>query len=271
MARGDPTTPEPVRAVATLHRDAVAAVDKITDFATGDIATADNGSGTGSLLANTTYYITVIPGNRWGPCKVAGTINTKATAASGLNTHSIRVTFAAATGAEWYDMFLSTDAAPKLVARVTEAQRAAGDFEITAMSTVAAGGGNPAGSIDVNVAGTGIQTSNAIFAQNNAYRPTAVTAIDCTGYSQALILVKLALTDYSVAPALRVLPFARNELSTNDWHAASIGTVPLLGALGQPQEAEFVLDVRAAPNLVIMIDTITGLGAAASIWVALYR
>lgn len=256
------------------YRQGITAVDKITDFANTDITTADNGSATGSLNANTTYDMTVIPGNKWGPCKVASTINTQATSASGVNTHSIRLTFGAATGAEWYDIFLSDAAAPLWVARVTEAQRAAGDYEVTAVGTVASGGGNPAGSIDVNVVGTGIATSNAVFAQNNAYRPERVPLLNCRGYSTAIVTVLLTLTDLRSAPTLRIMPFSKNPRSENGtdvWHALSIGTVSLLGALGQPLSAEFRLDVASDSQISLLVDTISGQGAAVDLWVDMTR
>ena len=260
-----------IRAAGVLHRDAITAIDKITPFVTGNITTADNGAGTGSLTASLTYDIAVVPGNRWGPTSIQATINTQATAAYGGNTGSIRLTFGAATGADWYDIFLSDAAAPLWVARVTEAQRAAGDFEVTAVGTVASGGGNPAGTVDVNVAGTGIATSNAVFVQNNAYTPATPTAISCADYAKAMLKIKLALTDLRSAPTLRLVPFFRNELSTGEWHQGSIVTVALLGALGQSLEQEFELDVRDTDNLVILVDTISGNGAACSICIELAR
>lgn len=257
------------RGTGALHRDAITATDKIADFVDASVTLADNGAGTGSLAASTTFYATAIPGNRWGPCKVNTTIDSLASAAYGGATGSYRMTIAQATGAEWYDIFLSTDAAPKWVGRITEAQRAAGDFEITAVGTVAAGGGNPAGTVDVNLVGTGIQTSNAVFAQNNAYRPATVTAIDCTGKLKAIVHVKLALTDLRSAPTLSLVPFFRNASSTSEWHQGARTVVQVLGGLGQALEQIFEIDVQAASALVILIGEITGQGAAASVWVEL--
>ena len=260
-------SPTPVRAAGVLHRDAITAVDKITDFANTDITFSDVGATRGSLSGSLAYYASVIPVNRWGPCKVASTINSLTTGSGATNDRQVRLAFGAATGADAYDVFLSVDAAPKWVARATEAQRAAGNYEVTAVGTVASVGGNPAGSLNVNLVGTGIQTSNAVFAQNNAYRPTVPTAIACTDYDKALLKVKLALTDLRSAPTLRLVPFFRNEQSTDDWHQGSIVTPSVLGALGQSLEQEFELDVRDADNLAVLVDTISGQGAAASVWV----
>ena len=260
---------ETSRATAVLHRNAVTAVDKVADLANTDLATADNGSATGSLNASTTYYVTAIPGNKYGTCTKAATINSQATSASGSNTHSIRLTIPQKAGAEHYGIFLSTDTAPKWVARVTEAQRAAGDFEVTAVGTVAAGGGNPAGTVDINVAGTGIQTSHAIFAQSNAFTPATPTAIDCTGKTKAYVLVKVALTDHRSAPSLNIIPFFKNSLSTTDWHQGTLQPVLLEASIGQSLQQAFVLDVDSSTGLVILISNIAGQGAACSVWVEL--
>jgi len=256
------------RGAPVLHRNGITAIDKVVPFVTGDLTSADNGAGTGSLLASTTYDFTVIPANSLGPCSVAATINTQATGASGLNTHSVRLTIPQKTGAEKYIIFFSDAAAPLWVAEVTEAQRAAGDFEVTAVGTVAAGGGNPAGTIDVNVAGTGIATSNAIIVPNNAYLPATPPAYDCTGFESVRVLVSLALTDLRTAPSLSLVPFIRNELTTTHWHQLAPLTLALLGAVGQSLKQEFILDTHDATNLVILVGTIAGQGAAASVWLS---
>ena len=255
-----------------LHRNAIAVVDKITDFIAASLTLADNGAGTGSLNQNTTYYVAAIPGNRWGPTKIF-TPDSIGTAAYGANDGSLRLTIAQGVGpnasvAEWYDLFLSTDAAPKWVARVTEAQRAAGDFEVTAVGTVAAGGGNPPGTIDVNVAGTGQQTSAANFAQSNAYVPNVaagITSINCANFSKAYIYASLVVTDLRSAPSLSIVPFFYNTIGT-EWHQGNLEVVNVLQALGQSLKQTFVLDVNGEDGLRILVDTIAGQAAAASIW-----
>jgi len=259
------------RNAGVLHRNAITAADKLLDFANTDITTADNGAGTGSLNASTTYYATVIPGNRWGCCKVAGTINSQALAAYGANTGSIRLTFGQCAGADYYDLFLSTDAAPKWVARVTEAQRAAGDYEVTAVGTVAAGGGNPAGSVDVNVAGTGIQTSSSVFAQNNAWTPGAagITAIDCSGRETAHVLVKITVTDLRSVPGCSVVPFFANQVSAADWMQGLWTAIAPLVTKGASLEQAFTLSVKGATGLKILCGDFAGQGTAVSVWVEL--
>lgn len=257
------------RDTGVLHRSAVTAADKIADFVDASVTIADQATG-GSLAFNTAHYVTAIPGNRWGNCKVNANIDTLTTANDAANTHSIRATIAQATGADYYDIFLSIDAAPKWVGRITEAQRAAGDYEITAVGTVAAGGGNPAGTVDINVVGTGIQTTNSIFAQNNAYRPdnTGITAVDCTGAKNAHIMVKSALTDLRSAPTLTLMIFTRNKTSTTDWHQGILQTITLLSAAGKSLEQEIALElVEGAEALKVLVDSIAGQGHAVSIWV----
>ncbi len=262
-------TPNGRRDAGVLHRDGITAVDKIPDPTADTLTMTDNGAGTGSLVASTTFYGTVIAGNRWGCTKVSPTIESLVSGAYGGATGSYRFAWAQITGADYYDLFLSADAAPKWVARVTEEQRAAGDYEVTGVGTVAAGGGNPAGTIDVNLVGTGLQTSNAVFAQNNAYRPDQVTPINCAGRSIARVKAKLAVTDLRSAPALAIAPFFGNQLSATDFHAGQVETMLLLMGSGYSLCQEFEINVHGETAFCLLIDSISGQGAAASIWVEL--
>ncbi len=257
------------RAATVAHRAAITANDKIADFVDASVTIADNGVGTGSLAASTAYYVTAIPGNKYGNCKVNTNIDTLTTAAYGDATGSIRATIAQATGAEYYDIFLSTDAAPKWVGRITEAQRAAGDYEITAVGTVAAGGGNPAGTVDINVAGTGIQTSNAVFAQNNAWRPDTVTGIDCSNRVKAYVFVDVTLTDLRSAPSLNVVPFFKRGNGAY-WHQGQLQPVLLVGGSGQALYQVFEVDVDAFDEMVVLISTLAGQGASVNVSVELF-
>ena len=260
-----------VRGATTLHRNAITAVDKIAaPVAMTSGATAATG---GSLAASTTYNMVASAYNRWGVTAVPAVLG-QATGAGAPSTHVVKGTLAQVTGADGYDLFMGTPAAPLWVDRITEAERAsANGVEITAVGTHQAGAALGAGVIQFNVVGTGVASTSANFAQNNAYTPAAagITAIDCSGYEKMMVMVKLALTDLRSAPSLSIVPFVRNELSTDDWHADSIGILSLLGALGQPLVGELALDVRAAANVKLLIDTIAGQGAAASIWYALTR
>src|SRR3990167_2112179 len=118
------------RSTGTLHRSAIAAVDKVAAPANPTVADVTT---SGSLLANTTYYLGVAAVSHQngsadiiGVSTVNASVQSQATAADASNTHIIRATIAQVTGADGYLIFCSTDAAPKLVAYITEAARAAG-------------------------------------------------------------------------------------------------------------------------------------------------
>ena len=255
----------PRRNVPVLHRDSITAIDKLAvpTAATGaDVATG------GVLLASTTYNMTYAAFNRWGVTTVPAVVAV-ATAADASNTHVFRATLTAVTGADGYDLFMSTAAAPLWVARITEAQRAAAGTTVTAVGTIGSGGPNGAGTVDIRVVGTGLASTANPFAVNTAYTPSTPAAIDCTGRGQAHILTKLAVTDLRSLPTLKILPFLKNGLSTADYHALTLQTVNLLTAAGECQEQEFRINVDGAIGLVVLVDTISGQGAAANIWVDL--
>lgn len=250
----------PSRTTPVLHRDAITAADRLSAPAAPTLADVATG---GSLAFNTTYYFAVAAHNRWGVTTTTTPVS-QLTANDAVNTHVIQATVAAVTGADGYDVFLSTDAAPKWVARVTEAQRAAG-VVVTAVGTVTTTGGT-AGKIDVCVVGTGIQTSNAVFANNTAYTPASVTGIDCTGYKYVHFDLKLALTDARSAPSLNVIPFFKNALSTSDWHAGTLQTVSVLNGTGTTLEQSLDLEVDGHAAVVLLVSNIAGQGAAMSAW-----
>ncbi len=257
VSAADPVHLAPVRTSAVLHRNAIKVVDKIADFGADSVALADNGAGTGSLKASTAHYCTAIPCNRWGPTKVSTTIETISTAAYGANTGSVRATIAQATGAEYYEIMFSEDAAPKWVARITEAQRVAG-CEISALGTVGAGGA--AGAVDIDVIGTGVQTSNTMFSNNNAYTPAVVAAVgtvDCAGKSKAYFKVKINPPDLSSAISLSVIPFFQGANSPNDWFQGEKQTLSFLGATGQSLCQNFYVDVDG-DICVVLVDVIGG-------------
>jgi len=253
------------RGTTVLHRNAITAVDKIVDFVDASMTVANVAGVQGSLVFNTTYKLCAVPGNRWGSCLQAAAIDSVLVTNDAASTHVVDLTIAQAVGAEWYELFLSVDAAPKLVGRLTEAQRAAGGFEILTMGTVTVNAGVAAGHVYIGVVGTGQATTAANFIQNNAYRPALATAYDAAGYSRVKVHVKLVLTDLRTAPALTIIPFFQNQLSAGDWHQGNAEVVNVLQALGQSLEQTFVLDVNGSA-FVILVGVIAGQGAACSIW-----
>lgn len=250
----------------------VTAADKLAQIANVD-PTSDLGAGMGSLSQSTTYYTTAIPRNYHGAAAVTAAIDTQATGAYGANTGAIQITIPQVVGADFYDVFLSTDAAPKWVGRISEAQRAAGDYMIDAVGGISIGGGNPPGTVRINVAGTGLQTSNAIFAYNNGYLPERVVAsdgyINCAGYSRAHIYVSLGITGLDVAPVLSIVPFLRGQ--DGGWYQCELRPLSLLGATGCSLMQDFEMDVDGATGLTVLVDTIAGsaFGYSASFWVEL--
>jgi hypothetical protein len=253
------------RTAGVLHRNGITSADKLS--APGTITLA--GTTGGSLTSGTTYYVSACAYNRWGPSTCATVVN----ASPGGSNTAMNVAFAQVSGADGYDLFLSTAAgAPLWVARITEAQRAAGGYTVTAVGTVTQSGTAAAGSVNINLVGTQLACTVAPFAVNNAYTPATVAgvgAVSCVGYSRAHIIVKLAVTDLRSLPTLTLVPFLANQVSSGDWQATALLTMSLLTAVGQPLEQDFELDIDGSTNLVVLIDGISGQGAAASVWIEL--
>ena len=244
------------RDAGVLHRSAIATVDKVP---TVTITAAD--SATDGSLTAVAHGIGVAPGNLYGSAGVSALVTVTPTV-----NKSIDVTIPQATGAEYYDIFLSTSTtSPLWVARVTESQRAAG-CAITAVGTVGLGGS--AGVVNVQVVGTGISSVSAVFSQNNAYTPSSITEIDCTGKLKAIINLKLVVADLRSAPAVNIIPFYKNQVS-GDWHQGQLLSLSPLAGLGQSLYQTFELDVSAVEGLVLLISLISGQNASVSIWVDL--
>lgn len=247
----------PNRKPGIAHRSAITAVDKLAVPGTLTVTAVTE---SGSTLTNVARHVAVAAYNRWGVTTVStGSVTPTLSQA-------VRIAFAAVTGADGYDIFLSTDANPKWVGRVTEAQRAAGGI-FSAVGTLSAGGTTNA--IDVGIDGTGLASNVNPFAVNNAYTPSLITQVNCAGASKAHILVKLAVTDLRSLPALSVVPFMKTEASDGDWYMGTVQAVSLLTAVGQALQQSFDIDVNGAAGLALLVDAISGQGAAMSAWVEL--
>jgi hypothetical protein len=243
--------------VATAHRTGITAVDKVT---VGTITAADQPAVAG-VMAAVEHKVAYAPGNAYGTAGASAIVAVTPT----LN-KSVDITMPQATGATYYDVFFSTDAAPKWVGRVTEAQRAAG-CAITAVGTIDPEGGTE-GIVNVRLVGTGIATTNAVFAQNNAYTPDTVAAVgsvDCTGKTKAYVHVQVTLTDLRSAPSLNIVPFLKNAAGV--YYQGQMQSVLLLAGLGQSLRQVFEVDVDAADEMVVLVGTIAGQGASVAIQV----
>jgi len=134
---------------------------------------------------------------------------------------------------------------------------------------VSATTGQSAGVIEIYVAGTGVADNADPFVYNNAYSLDSITAVDCTGYEHAKALVKLAVTDLRSLPTLVLTWWFANQLSSGDWCYKGSQTVSLLTAVGRPLENYYELDVDGATGFKALVESISGQGAAASVWVEL--
>jgi len=245
------------------HRTNVTAVDKVPSIT---ITAADQPAipVSGGTLTAVAHGIGVSPGNSYGSAGVSALVTVTPTV-----NKSIDVTIPQATGAEYYDIFLSTSTtAPLWVARIAETQRAEG-CAITAVGTVGAGGS--AGIVNVQVVGTGAASTGTIFAANNAYVFSGIEKIACLGKTKAYIYIKTTVTDLRSAPSVGIVPFFSKNDESNDWYAIDANLLSVLGGIsGQPLPQVVVVDVNSVKNLIILVDVIAGQGTAVSIEVELY-
>jgi hypothetical protein len=264
----------PVRTTAILHRNGVTAADTLGPFTAGEFTAANVVSVTGFLVHDTAYFMTGIPGNRWGPT-TALAADTVTTTNDAVDTHCLACTIAQRQGAEWYDLFLSVDAVPLHVGRVTEAQRATG-CEILTEGVVTAGGA--AGVVNIGCVGTGVAAGAAPFAVNNAFYPanTGIVAVSCLGYSKAYIYAQLAVTDLRAVPSVTLVAFLGNPLVATTWHkvAGFVGVDGTaldldLSAVGDVLCQYGIVEVNGASALKVLVNTIAGHDAAVSVWVQL--
>jgi hypothetical protein len=253
------------RSGGILHRSAVAAVDKLAAPAT--LTCADVATG-GSLVFATTYNASYAAGNAFGPTTPITPV-AQLTANDSNSTHAVRMTTAQVTNATYYDVFLSTDAAPKWVARVTEAQRAAG-CTVTAVGTVTATSPG-ANKIDVRVVGTGVQTNAIPFLVNNAVDLAAITPVDCRGYNTARIAALLSVTDFRSAPTLALGVYEAMVGNAGVYYQIASSTFTLLQTTANtPIYRSTPVTVGGPTQLIVTVDVLTGQGAAVDVWVELF-
>jgi hypothetical protein len=219
----------------------------------------------GSCAANT-YKNKVVAGNGYGrttPTAGADVI----TATTNL---TVRILFAAVTGATYYDIYVSTDADPKWVGRITEAQRASGIL-ITAVGTTGAGG--VAGGVDVQVVGTGLQSATTC-AVNTAWAIPAV--VNCYGAHYVDFDLVFSRTGDAVAPALTVVPFLQNGDETGYFEkdAVALGTVIAFGGTTGNTQAlrqRLRVDVSGVPTAALLVLSMAGTGASLDIWATVVK
>lgn len=242
-----------VRTTLVTHRNAIATVSKVVS---PTLVTLADQAGVAGALTAVSHGAAVAAGNAMGS---AGTSNIL-TATPTVN-KTLDLTIPQATGATYYDVFCSTaTTAPLWVARITEAQRAAG-CAITAVGTVGAGGA--AGIVNIRLVGTGIANTNVVFSGNNAYITAGITPIACAGYKKLVVKVSIALTDLRSAPALNIIPFYSDDGS--EWYAGTSQATNPLASTGYPLYQQFEIDVDGEANVMVLIGTISGQGATGTV------
>lgn len=124
------------------------------------------------------------------------------------------------------------------------------------------------GKVNVRLVGTGVADNADPFKFNNAYTPASVTAVDCSDRAHAHVYVSVAVTDLRSAPTLILVPFIKNYTSSN-FAMGTPQTITLLTANNKSLMQIFDVDVNGASGLVVLVDTITGQGTAATVHIEL--
>lgn len=218
---------------------------------------------TTGVMANAAHNVAVAVGTCYGY-----SVRSNIVAVTPDLNKCVLVTIPQVVGAESYVVFFSTDAAPKRLCEITEAQRAAG-CSITAVETVGAPyAGQAGGTVTLKLVGTGADTAAAIYATSTAIAPGKVAVagtgtsgpIDCTGRQTAYVRALVNPVALTAMPALTVVPFVKTG---DQWAPGSPGIV----TAGVRSET-FTVDVKGASEFVVCIKTITS-GATADIAVQL--
>lgn len=229
------------------HRTAVTAADVIA--APGAVTCTKQADG--SATAGT-YYVKVVAGNTYGRTTATAGNTTVTTETTNL---TVRAAFAQVTGATFYDIYCSTDADPKWVGRITEAQRASGIL-ITAVGVTGAGG--TAGAVDVQVPGTGLQAATTAVV-NTAY--SIPTPINCAGYNYVDFDIAPTRSGDAVAAALTIAPFFGNSRTSTYFQGQAValefgGTAAAYNTSKQRLRVE----CRGMAQVALVVQQIAGTG-----------
>lgn len=245
---GKPTTPAAHRAAKTA-RDVLAVPVIPAGAAYIEDAGQLQGGGGG-----TTYYFAVVGVNTHGRTTAC---TPQSLAYSGGDPGELALPITQLAGATAYDVYLSTDADPLWVGRITEAQRATGCI-ISAVGTVGAGG--VAGKVYVQVVGTGRAAS--VAAVSTAYVIPA-DLVDCTGREYAHFDVTMALSGDAAAAGLTVTPFLKNARDLT-WYADTPVVLDFGGAASHLNSLKQRINVRVFGNaaVALLIQDIAGTGAS---------
>lgn len=213
----------------------------------------------GSASAGT-YNVKVVAGNPFGRTTATPGNTTVITSAGNLTG---RAAFAGVAGATYYDIYFSTDADPKWVGRITEAQRASG-IVITAVGVTGAGG--TAGAVDVQVPGTGGQSATTA-AVNTAYAIPAAAPINANGFEVLALDLTASRTGDSATITLSVIVVALSTRTVNYVMLGSPVTLTFGGGTGNPQPLiqRITSSVRGATSIHLLVTAISGTGASVDV------
>lgn len=246
-ATGSAVTPK----APTLYRSSITAADVIAIPGTCACTKQAGGSATAGI-----YNSKVVAGNIYGRTTAkAGDVQVT-TETTNL---TVRIAFAQVTGATYYDIYCSTDADPKWVGRITEAQRASGIL-ITAVGVTGAGGA--AGAVDVQVPGTGLQAATTATV-NNAYIIPAAP-INCAGYQYCDFDLAFVMTGDAVTPALILVPFFQDSLDSA-WYAGASPPLVFGNTQAIPLQQRIRVEVRGSAAVALVVAAITGTGASLTV------
>ena len=213
--------------------------------------------GSGSLTG-AAWRCQVVAGNKYGRT-TSNAIQTQA-----LTAENLGITITPVAGAEWYDLFVSDDATPIYLGRVTAAQVAAGcsiTLGATATANATIGAGVVAGRIDVSVDSTltGV-TVAATISNNTAYTLDAANEIDCTGYGNLEVHLAYTRNSAGALPSVVLLVWLRG--GTGEHYLSSAINVPI--AAVWPLRQVVTVPVDQNPGVLLTIGSLGGAGAAVS-------
>lgn len=257
------TNPQPTVAAAnrfaplTGSSRTVTAADTITSPTCVDQLAA---GATVITLATTNLYGGIAAGTAYGT-NACGVLSAAFTP---TENRSVVMTVALPDGAEYADLFLSVDAAPKWVARATRAL-IEGGCSVTAVGTVVANATVGAGKVDIQVVGTGAVSTAARFASTVAtiaVGKSTIETIDCTGYPRAYVYAEVEGGALAATPTMTIIPFSRDPVTLR-WNGGTPATITP-GTASEP----FVVDVGGDPAFRIGVKAITA-GATGTISVVL--
>lgn len=235
------------------YRTAVIAADILAPVGTVTCTLQSGGSASAG-----TYNVKVVAGNAFG--RTTATTGNATIITTGGNLTG-RAAFASDPGATFYDIYFSTDADPKWVGHITEAQRASG-IVITAVGVTGAGG--TAGAVDVQVPGTGGQSATTA-AENTAYSIPA-NPIDCSGYRYCSFDIEASKSGDVAAISVTVIPFMYNTRLAQYQGLTPIaltfgGASGVLNSLTQ----RIQIEVRGNTQVALVVAKISGTGASLNI------